>query len=126
MGRIQDRCWWAFLLLVVLAVPGTTQAGPYFGDWGWCWKPAPDCPRGEYSCWHYWAPTAYWVKYCCHPANVDSYVPGLPVPVGALTQPSRCRTLPPMPSPPYADPAGYYGRAITPEDTAKEEGKETR
>jgi hypothetical protein len=109
------------VLLVGLLMPGTVSAGPYIGEWGYCWKPAKDCPKGGY-CWlHYWAPAVYRVKYCLFPAHVDGYPPGVPVPTTWQLQPDVCRTRPPMPTDPYGDPAGFYGRPLVPsEEEAKE------
>jgi hypothetical protein len=115
------------MLLLVLGAPGTARAGPYFGDWGWCWKPGKDCPKGGYSCLHYWVPYLYRVCYCVHPAYLDEFPPGLPVPVGWRLEPYPCRTLAPMPTAPYADPAGFYGRPLVPsEEDKKEESKEAK
>ena len=121
----KKACWGAAVLLVVLLAPGTSRAGPFFGDWGWCWKEGKDCPCGEYCCLHYWVPMAYWVKYCVHPAHLDQYPPGLPVPTSWQLNPYRCRAVPPMPMDVYADPAGYYGRAIVPpEDCAERDERD--
>ena len=108
-------CWlMAVVLLVGLLMPAAAKAGPYLGEWGWCWNPAPDCPRGMYSPWHYWNPVHYRIRGWVHPSYQDQYPPG-PSPTPPIfteVQPSRCRTQPPAPSPPYADPAAYYGRPI--------------
>jgi hypothetical protein len=120
MGRNQVQ-WRLTLVLLLLLAAAPTQAGPYIGEWGWCWKPDPNCPKGEYCFLHYWTPTWYRVKYCVHPAYIDQYPPGVPVPVGWTFEEQRCRSIPSMPSAPYADPAGFYGRSIVPSD---EESKE--
>jgi hypothetical protein len=75
-----------------------------------------DCPRSEYSIHHYWAPTLYQVRACIRPSYLDEYPPGPaePVPASIDYTRYRCRTTPSTPSSPYADPASYYGRPITP------------
>jgi hypothetical protein len=106
----------AWVLLVVLLVPAPALAGPYLGEWSCCWHPARDCPRGSYSPLHYWTPGVYKVRAWVHPVNVDQYPPG-PCPAPPLTYEIHkypCMTIPPMPTTPYADPAGYYGRPLTP------------
>jgi hypothetical protein len=100
-----------------------SEAGPYIGDFGWCWKPAPNCPKGRYCFLHYWTPTWYWVKYCLFPAYPEQYAPGVPVPVGNIEQPSRCRTLPPFPSLPYSNPAEFFGVQIVPDREEAQEKK---
>src|SRR5262249_24057752 len=93
-------------------MPSTLLAGPYLGDWGWCWHQARDCPRGDYSPLHYWTPGLYKLRAYVHPSNVDQYPPGptppLPVPSQPTTYPSR--TLPAAPTAPYAVPAASHGR----------------
>jgi hypothetical protein len=121
MDRRHDRWWLALLVFVGLLLPGSAHAGPYFGDFGWCWKPAKDCPHGEYSFLHYWTPTLYRAIYHFKPRYLDQYPPGVPVPVSWETDPSRCRTQPPMPTHPYADPAGFFGRPVLPEKTSQPE-----
>jgi hypothetical protein len=124
----RDRWWAALALLLPLVLPGAGRAGPYFGEWSWCWKPARDCPCGEYCCLHYYAPTLYRVKYCCHRAYLDQYPPGLPVPVGWRPEGFPCRTAPPVPDAPYADPAGFYQRQVIPPpgEEKKEDTKEKK
>ena len=72
----------ALVLWTVLLAPDTTLAGPYLGEWGWCWHPDRDCPRGEYCPLHYWVPGLYKVRANVHPSNLDQFSPGpsLPVP----------------------------------------------
>jgi hypothetical protein len=109
--------WQVLMVLLVMAVaPASAVAGPYLGDWGYCWKPAPDCPHGAYPPLHYWMPAVYYLRACCHPSNVDSYPPGTtpPVPPTFDIGPSPCRTRPSMPMRPYAEPDAYYGRPIAP------------
>jgi hypothetical protein len=113
----------AFALFVGLLLPTASKAGPYIGDFGWCWKPAKDCPRGQYCFLHYWTPALYRVIYHFHPAYIDQYPPGLPVDPSFDQQVSPCRTLPPMPTHAYADPAGFYGRPILPESVDQKEKK---
>ena len=107
----------ALVLVLGLLAPGAASAGPYFGDWDWAWHQAQNCPRGQYSPLHYWTPQAYWVRAMVHPSNLDRYAPGPSPPVQPIIilQKYPCRSLPPIPSAPYADPAGYYGRAIAPD-----------
>jgi hypothetical protein len=117
MAGKHARWWTALMVLLGLLVPSNVLAGPYIGDWSWCWHPAPDCPRGEYSWLHYWAPTLYRVRDCVHPSNLDQYPPGPFPPVAPSYEISKygCRCLPAMPSSPYADPTSYYGRPVAPE-----------
>src|SRR4029077_3354825 len=91
-------------------------AGPFFGDSSWGWRPAKDCPRGAYSPLHYWAPSAYQLRAQLFPSNLDQYPPGpsANVPPTYQYECYRCRPLPPMPTAPYADPEGYFGRPIVP------------
>ena len=89
--------WAVWVFLLALAVPGAAQAGPYFGEWGWCWKDCKDCPKGSYCCLHYWVPAVYWLRAHLKPVNLDGYPPGLPVPADAVWEPYGCRDLPPMP-----------------------------
>jgi hypothetical protein len=105
------------VLWIGLLAPGTALAGPYLGDWGWCWHQDRDCARGEYSPLHYWTPGLYKVRAYVHPSNLDQYPPGPSpsVPASFETTRYRCRSIPPTPSSPYADPTGYYGRQVLPE-----------
>ena len=123
MWRRHHRWAAASVLLLGLLSPATASAGPYFGDWSWCWKPAKDCPRGNYCFLHYWTPQLYRVIYCARRASVDSYPPGIGIPPGYMLGMYPCRTTPPVPTPPYANPAGYYGSPIVP---APEEPKEKK
>jgi hypothetical protein len=105
----------ALVLLVGLLAPSPVLAGPFIGEWSCWWRPAPDCPRGEYSHLHYWAPTVYKVRACVHPSMLDQYPPG-PYPPVPLTYEFRkycCPAGPGAPTTPYADPTGYYGRQVT-------------
>ena len=120
MGGKHDRRWVGLALLLALLAPGIAQAGPYFGEWGWWWHPAPGCPRGNYCALHYHTPYLYRVIYCWHRPNLDQYPPGLPVPVLWPKYAFVCRTIPPVPTPPYADPAGYFGRPIVPSEGEQE------
>jgi hypothetical protein len=109
--------WRMVLALTALLAQGTAQAGPFFGDWGWCWHQARDCPRGQYSPLHYWTPMLYRARADVHRPNLDQYPPGPEpsVPPSYETTKYRCRTAPSMPKIPYADPAAYYGRSVIPE-----------
>jgi hypothetical protein len=118
--------WAAGVLLLALGVPASVHAGPYFGDWGWCWKEGKDCPKGCYSPLHYCLPELYRVYYHCHPIDIDQYPPGLPVPVGWVADPFRCRAIPPMPTSPYADPEAFYGRPLLPTPEQIEAAKEKK
>jgi hypothetical protein len=104
----------SLVLLVGLAIVPAADAGPYIGEWGWCWNPDHGCPGTYYHWLHYWAPNVYRVRYWCHPSYLDQYPPGPypapPAPVAIL--PSPCRGQPPVPSPPYGSPQEYYGRSI--------------
>jgi hypothetical protein len=114
MGATVGRWLLASVLVMVLAQ--AAPAGPYLGDWGWLWHPAPDCPRGEYCPLHYGAPEIYTTRAWFHKQNLDMYPPG-PTPsppVNAQIVRYPCRTAPPTPTSPYADPAGYFGRAPVP------------
>src|SRR5436305_1534107 len=108
----RDGRWWAAaVLLLGLLAPSPAWAGPYVGDFSWCWRPAPDCPRGDYSWLHYWAPELYKVRAWCRPSYLDQYPPGPcpPVPVDYRYHDYPCRSTPPAPTAPYADPPAYYG-----------------
>jgi hypothetical protein len=126
------RCGLALALLLVLLAPRPVLAGPFLGDFGWCWHPSGDCQPTEYHWLHYWARNVYILRACFHPSNRDSYAPGLPVPVGAVYFPASCRSVPPAPSAPYADPEGYYGVPTVPPpgtptttETTRQEAKPT-
>ncbi len=122
--RSKHRLWWCVLVLCVgLLLPATSQAGPYIGDFGYCWKPAKECPKGEYSFLHYWTPTMYRAIYHFLPAHLDQYPPGLPVALSWQAVPSACRTEAPIPTPEYADPAGFFGRPVLPEATDDKDKK---
>jgi hypothetical protein len=100
-------------ILVGMALAPAAQAGPFFGEWSWCWHPAHDCPHGSYHWLHYWAPGVYKARAWVHPSYLDQYPPG-PYPAPPILtelQPSPCRSQPPAPSSPYVDPAGYFGRS---------------
>jgi hypothetical protein len=111
--RRKHGCSWAVVTLgLALAVPQIASAGPFFGDWGWCWHPCRDCPRGDYSHLHYWTVGLYKARAVFHPSSLDQYPPGpSPTPpIDYLYTPYPCRTTPPAPAVPYADPAAYFGR----------------
>ena len=76
MAGKHGRWGTALLLWIGLLAPATALAGPYLGDWSWCWRPARDCPRGEYSPLHYWVPGLYKVRANVHPADLDQYPAG--------------------------------------------------
>ena len=107
------RARWSAVLGLLLAAAAPAPAGPFLGDWGWCWNPAHDCPHGTYCPLHYWAPGFYYTRMYVHPSYLDQYPPGPwpPPPAPILIERSRCRVVPAAPSAPYADPAGYYGRS---------------
>ena len=75
-----------------------------------------DRPRSDYSILHYWAPTLYQVRACVRPSYLDQYPPGPSPSVPATVEFNhyKTRAIPPYPSSPYANPASYYGRAISP------------
>jgi hypothetical protein len=103
-----------FVVVLALAAPARAQAGPYLGDWGWCWHPARDCPRGQYSWLHYWAPELYQIRACVCPSNLDQYPPGPYPPVLPSFEYTgyRCQVGPAAPTSPYANPTAYYGRPL--------------
>lgn len=110
----RHRRWRTALLLgLALVTPGIALADP---DGGWLPHSRRDCPRTEYSLLHYWAPSLYQVRACLRPSDLDQYPPGPfpPVPATFDVNKYKCRTIPPIPSAPYADPASYYGRAVAP------------
>jgi hypothetical protein len=112
MTGVRARWWLAVALLLALgSVPAS--AGPYLGEWSWCWHPAPGCPHGEYSPLHYWAPDLYKLRACVHPSSVDQYPPGPypPVDPSFLAFKSPCQAALPQAPLPYVDPNGYYGLA---------------
>jgi hypothetical protein len=99
--------WWAVLVLLAgLLFP----AGSYAWPFGLFQHVPPDCPPGEYSPLHYWAPTL-WKWHVKHHG-----VPGEPVPLYAedyehigpqsyLFIPYHCPSAPP-------DGLSDYGRAL--------------
>lgn len=103
--------WWTVLMLSMTLLPGVASAGPFLGDWGWCWCQGRDCPRGEYSPHHYWNTEFYRARAFVRPSNLDQYPPGPYPPVTPTFDFTkyRCPSTPPAPTAPYADPAGYYG-----------------
>jgi len=111
------RCRWVGLVILMggLVVSPAT-AGPYFGEWSWCWRPGPECSRGDYSRLHYWAPEIYKVRACLFPSHVDQYPPGTcpPVTASSVILKSPCQSTPSAPTSPYADPDNYYGIPIAP------------
>ena len=106
-------CRLALVLCVTLLTAPTALADP---DSTWPWHSRRDCPRGNYSLLHYWAPSLYQVRACLHPSYLDQYPPGPfpPVPPSFELTKYKCPSIPPSPSAPYADPAGYYGPAVAP------------
>ena len=107
---------WTCLNVLALAL-GMLFSDPAYA--GGCvsifgWHVGRDCPRSDYSPLHYWVPEAYKLRAYVHPTSVDQYTagPATPVEPAYETTRYRCRTLPPAPSTPYADPAAYYGRQI--------------
>jgi hypothetical protein len=116
MAARQGSWWLICVLLAAVQAPPAATAGPYIGDWSWCWRPAPNCPRGQYSPLHYWAPERYYIRMYVHPSNLDQFAPGPTPPVSPSFDYDRyrCRTTPPAPTAAYADPTSYYGRPIAP------------
>jgi hypothetical protein len=100
----------ALALSVMMLTPASLLAGPDCASG--------DCQRSDYSRLHYWTPTLFMVRAYIHPSNLDQYPPGpmsVSIPATFDTTKYRCPTAPAMPSTPYADPAGYYGRTqVTP------------
>src|SRR4051794_25819719 len=111
MCRKHGRKWAALGLLLLLLAPSPATAGPFLGSWSW-WQPCRDCPRGEYSPLHYWAPNLFRARAVVHPSNLDQYPPGPcpEAPAGYQFTRYPCPAIPPTPTTPYADPTGYYGR----------------
>jgi hypothetical protein len=116
MAQQQGRWLAAGAFVLGLLTVGPVAAGPYLGDWGWCWHQGRDCPRGEYCPLHYWTPGLYKIRMYVHPSNLDQYPPGPcpPVPAGYQTTTFPCRSTPPAPLAPYADPDAYFGRQVIP------------
>ena len=112
MAGKYGRWGMALVLLLGLLVPSVAQAGPYIGEWGWWWHPAPNCPPGEYSWLHYWAMRVYRFRAWAHPSNLDQYPPGVcpPLPAPLFANRWRCQSKLPVPSGPYAIPEGFYGQ----------------
>jgi hypothetical protein len=80
------------------------------GPFGWFNSVPPDCPPGDYSPWHYWAPTLYKVHVRCHglpgePVSLYADESSFQVTPGYLFLPSRCPSAPP-------DGLSDYGRAL--------------
>ena len=113
MEMKNHACRSALVLCLALLVAPTALADP---DSAWPWHSRRDCPRGNYSLLHYWAPSLYQVRACLHPSYLDQYPPGPfpPVPPSFELTKYKCPSIPPSPSAPYADPAGYYGRPVAP------------
>jgi hypothetical protein len=100
----------AAALTITATLGALASAGPFFGDW--CVPH--DCPQGDYCSLHFMLPGYYRLRACVHPSNVDQYPDGVDISATAQTTKQRCRTEPPMPTTPYADPAGFYGRSMKP------------
>jgi hypothetical protein len=103
---------YGMVLAALLLVPIAAQAG----DLGWLCL-GNDCPRSDYCPLHYWTYYLYRIRADVHPSYLDQYAPG-PIPtVPPQMEKTRypCRTIPAAPTTPYADPEGYFGRAIVPE-----------
>ncbi len=105
-------CLGTLALATVLQISSLAQAGDCINFFGW--HIGRDCPRSDYSPLHYWVPEWYKVRANVHPAHLEQYPAGPMAPVEPSIEVTRyrCRTLPPAPSTPYADPAGYYGRQV--------------
>jgi hypothetical protein len=95
-----------------MLAPPIASAGPFLGDFGWCWRQGPDCPRGTYSPHHYWSTEFFRARALVRPVYLDQYPPGPHPPVEPTFNFRNypCPSTPPAPTAPYADPAGYYGR----------------
>jgi hypothetical protein len=106
----------ACLVLLGMFTGSIAHAGPFLGDWGWCWNPAPGCPPRLYSALHYQAPGIYRVRGWVHPSYLDQFAPGpSPTPPAPIQfEPSACRSIPPAPTAPYANPAAFFGRPSSP------------
>jgi hypothetical protein len=100
------------LTLGLLATERATADTPFCKLWPW----RQDCPTGDYCRLHYWTPGLYYLREYCRPSNLDQYPPGpcAPIAPNFLIATYRCPYASPAPSPPYADPAGYYGRPLVP------------
>ena len=105
---------WQLMLALVLLTPGLTFAGPECEGQG---AGSAACPRSDYSILHYWAPSLFQARAQLHNASrLDQYPPGPSPSVSPSYEFNRykCPSIPPTPSSPYADPAGYFGRTVTP------------
>jgi hypothetical protein len=100
----------AAALAISMTLGAIASAGPFFGDW--C--PPKDCPPGDYCSLHFMMPGIYRLRACVCPSNVDQYPDGACITGSPSMLKQPCRTQPAMPSTPYADPAAYYGRPMTP------------
>ena len=94
----------ALVLSFSLLMQGALLAGPR------CKRD--ECLRSDYTRLHYWAPTLFLVNAYIHPSNLDQYPPGPAACIAPafVVSKQKCPTSPPMPTSPYANPAGYYGR----------------
>jgi len=102
---------WIAALFLGLVTTSALRADD--GPW---WRRCRDCPRGDYSPLHYWAPGWYELRAQIHRVNLDQYPPGPEPSVAPSYEYQRypCPATPPAPSSPYANPAAYYGRTTTP------------
>jgi hypothetical protein len=103
-------CKFTITLALAMTLGSMASAGPFFGDW--C--PPHDCPPGDYCSLHFMLPGYYRLRACVHSSNVDQYPDGVCISGSSEMTKLPCRTQPPMPSSPYADPSAYYGRPMTP------------
>jgi hypothetical protein len=112
---VKRMCLGALVLALGLRTQEAAHAGGCLSVFGW--HIGRDCPRSDYSPLHYWVPEAYKVRAYVHPASVDQYPAGPATPIEPIFETTRyrCRTLPPAPATPYADPAAYYGRQMVAE-----------
>jgi hypothetical protein len=94
------------VLCVSLLWTNVSLAWPF----GWFNSVPPDCPPGDYSPWHYCAPTLYKVHVRCHglpgePVSLYADESHFQVTPSYLFFPSRCPSAPP-------DGLSDYGRAL--------------
>ena len=106
----------AAALTLTMILGAVASAGNYLGNFFGDVCPPHDCPRGEYCPLHFMLPGYYRLCACVHPSNLDQHL-GMasasrerPEPRETAVAGHRRRCHPRS----YADPAGYYGRSMTP------------